>query len=373
METSLHTDREFQRLPFDLYQRYCIIRAAASAVRARLGHPLSVLDVGGVSFTLDGVGKVLPIRLCLPQDRSITLDSQECEDVDTYVKGVGECLPFHDNCFEIIVSCDTLEHVRPERRQAFIDELLRVSLDYVVLIVPCASHLTSLAERILDQYITHSLGVEHLQLREHLSLGLPAHEEILKILTDRHLAFVDFESGYLYSWLTAMLARHYLHSLPNSSQMVSMFDEFYNVAFSAQDHRHPGYRHVYVVSKLGNEDVLREVGAKFPSDTNESQRDAYGTGAEVFQMAMALLNLRRTEGADQELWKRIAQKEAHIAHLETLVVERDRAIADLRRALNECAGNLAKARADLEKTISWRIYAGVKRLRKGLWSEQGGQ
>lgn len=352
-------EQELLRLPFDLYQRYGVVRAVASSLRARVGRPLSVLDVGGLGFSGDGKQSLLPIRLCLPNDRCITLDTQE-SDLEGYVRGAGELLPFGNERFDLVVTCDTLEHVHPERREAFVDELLRVSADCVVLIAPRASRLSELAERILDHYITHSLGVEHRALREHLVFGLPESDSMINLFHRRNVDFVDFESGYIYSWLTVQLARHYLLSVPNSSQMIAMFDEFYNLALSRADDRGPGYRHVFVMSKQGRRDVLREIGARFAGD---GVGDHVG-GAELFQLGMMLLNMRRTEGADEELWKVIAQKEAHIAQLQALVGERNQAISDLRVALGNYSQSLetvsaALEKANLEKSLTWRVYSAV--------------
>ncbi len=359
MEVSRVVGEEFLRLPFDQYQRYSVVRAVAAAVRNRLMHPLNVLDVGGLAYSADGSRPVLPIRLCLPDDATVVLDSQD-RDVEGCIMGTGENLPFPDGMYDLVVSCDTLEHVSPERRGTFVDELLRVSSNFVVIIAPCASHLNVLAENILDHYITNSLGVEHRQLREHLALGLPECEMMVDLLNRRGLPFVDFDSGYVYNWLTVMLARHYLLSVPNSSKMIAMFDEFYNVALSNDDRRGPGYRHAYLVSKGGDLDLLTEIKREF---TREEVGNKV-TGAEIFQLAMTLLNMRRTEGADQELWREIAQKEAHIAHLQTLVGERDQVIADLRNALKEYSESLENVqaeleRANLEKSVSWRVYSAV--------------
>jgi len=105
--------------------------------------------------------------------------------------------------------------------------------------------------------------------------------------------------------------------------------------------------------------------------------------AELFQLAMTFLNLRRTDGADQALWKKISRKksrwskkEAHIAQLQALVLDRDRALEDLRAALKEYAEHLTalqkksetleRDRAELQKTISWRIHAHLGESEEGL-------
>lgn len=45
-------------------------------------------------------------------------------------------LPFESNTFDAAISTHTLEHVAPERRDAFLDEMLRVSRNTVHLIFP---------------------------------------------------------------------------------------------------------------------------------------------------------------------------------------------------------------------------------------------
>ena len=336
-----------EALPFDQFQRYRVIQAAVRRLRAGRKNPLRVLDLGGHAYSTDGSRTVLPIRLCLPDDQTFVLDIQAC-DAPRYVRGSGTGIPFVSESFDVVVTCDTLEHVPVQGRASFVEELLRVSRDYVILIAPFYQEVARLAEEILDQFVSKTLGVVHPALREHLDLGLPGREEMEGYLKRSDLAFVDFPSGYVYSWLTMMIVKHYLFSIPDSLEMHNMIDAFYNGYFAKGDERSPGYRHVFVISKRGNQKPLQDIKHDHDALSKAGGRDESGDGLRLFHLLMSFLQLKREAGLDRGLQDRIVEKERHIAHLETLVMEKDKGLADLRRVLNEYHENLTATQAKLK-------------------------
>lgn len=337
-----------ESLPFDQFQRYRVVQAAVRHLRAGRAGPLEVLDLGGHAYSLDGTRSILPIRLCLPEDDTYVVDVQAC-DAPKYVRGSGTGLPFAAGSFDVVVSCDTLEHVPPGERGSFVEELLRVSRDYVILIAPFFQETTRLAEEILDQFVTKTLGVVHPALREHLDRGLPSREEMEGFLKGSDLDFVDFPSGYVYHWLTMMIAKHYLLSIPDSVEMHKMIDAFYNGYFAEGDERPPGYRHVYIVSRQGHRKPLLDAKAEHDA-LSAGRRSAPGEGLQLFQLLMAFLQLKREAGLDRGLQDRIVEKERHIAHLQTLVTERDKELAEHRRILKEYHENLTASQGKLQQT-----------------------
>src|SRR5262245_66139322 len=98
-----------------------------------------MLDVGG------GEGDRLPALDFFPDEQIVVADVQALRR-PRYVRASGLTLPFADGAFDVAFSCDTLEHVRPRDRDAFVRELFRVSRHYVVLLAPFHSAVTELAE-----------------------------------------------------------------------------------------------------------------------------------------------------------------------------------------------------------------------------------
>src|SRR3954447_4255707 len=121
------------RLPFDQYGRYRMVREAVDAVRAALGRDrLTILDVGGYYQQADGTPR-LPSQQFLGDQELTILDLPAC-DLPGYVQGDGTAMTFGDSSFDLVISCDTLEHIPPDLRDTFVRELTRVA-HYGVLLI----------------------------------------------------------------------------------------------------------------------------------------------------------------------------------------------------------------------------------------------
>lgn len=228
-------------MAFDQYQRYTAVTQVADLIRASLAVPhLRVLDVGGFFCTRSGT-KFLPLVRFLPDDDVTVADLAE-ESMAQYVVADGRSLPFASQAFDLVVSCDTLEHVPPAGRTAFIDELLRATGRCLVLIAPFDGESNRLAERILAEYIK-AQGLGHRLLQEHIDLGLPDSSAVRELLSDRGMDFFDFGDGYLHHWLLMMLIKHTPGYPPGFYEDL---DRYYNRHFSAHDRREPAYRRVFV-------------------------------------------------------------------------------------------------------------------------------
>lgn len=249
--------------PFDQYQRYRITQEIVDLIRQHLDLPqLSVLDVGGYFRAVTG-REILPIAQFLPNDRTVALDLTPCV-LPSYVWGSGSHIPFASGSFDVVSTCDTLEHVPPGNRQGFLGELLRVAAHFVILAAPFDDERTRLGEQIIFNYVKAFYNTEQPQLKEHIQYGLPDRDELREWLTQWGYAFTDFSSGYLHHWLPMMLLKQYLFGHPGTERLHLKIDRFYNRNFYHLDHRTPGYRQVFVVSKLAHHaDLLAEVARDF--------------------------------------------------------------------------------------------------------------
>jgi hypothetical protein len=247
-------------LPFDQFQRYTAVAQVADAVRAALGKQrLRVLDVGGFAMTPIG-DAMLPLAHFLPSDLAIVTDLVDSA-LPNYVRSSGARLPFHSEAFDLVVTCDTLEHVPPPDRPAFVDELLRVAHQCVVLMAPFYSETTKRAERVLRDYLAAS-DRTHRQLEEHFEQGLPALADLRALLADRGVTAIEFADGYLPNWLAMIM----IHLTPGTSlDFLAELDRFYNRHFSPDDRREPAYRRAFVIAKQGREGLLAAIGPAFDS------------------------------------------------------------------------------------------------------------
>lgn len=245
-------------LPFDIYQRYLAAAQVAERARAHLGRShLRVLDVGGFGLTRDG-DAFLPLAGFLPDDHIIAVDLAEAS-MAGYAVGSGLSLPFPDKSFDVAISCDTFEHVPSADRPDFIDQLLRVSTHYIVLIAPFDSDLNRQAERVLYDYIA-AQGLHNPMLQQHLENGLPSVQRLEAVLAERHLTFVNLADGYLPHWLVMMLITL---TAGQSLDFALGLNRCYNRHLSPGDRREPAYRRVIIVAQPGNEEPLSELASLF--------------------------------------------------------------------------------------------------------------
>jgi hypothetical protein len=245
-------------LPADIYQRHLAASQIAGRARAHLNKAsLRVLDVGGFSRTPQG-NAILPLAHFLPEDDVLAIDLQS-EFVPGYAVASGLHIPFSNGAFDLVTSCDTIEHVSPPGQEAFVSELLRVTAHFTVLIAPFDGDLTRSAERTLHDCLA-TWGIHSPPLQEHLDHGLPSLQSLKTVLANRQLAAVDLPDGYLPHWLAMML---FNHTQDQSLELIRNVNRYYNQYFSPRDRREPAYRRVVVVAQPGDEGVLPSISDLF--------------------------------------------------------------------------------------------------------------
>lgn len=234
-------------LPFDVYQRYKIIQDAINILRSAGPESFRILDAGG------GAG---PVSGFLPNDSIRIVDQTDC-DLPNFQKADVLALPFKDGAFDIALSTDVLEHVPPDRRELFLNELWRVSRHYVLLAAPFHSAAAVQAEQILFEFIRTELQQEHQFLKEHRTFGLPDRAATLGYMERLGGDVVALPNGYLSHWLPMMLITYYLDTDPLSVPLSRRLSAFYNEAHYATDNCEPAYRTLLVAAKQPLTEALR--------------------------------------------------------------------------------------------------------------------
>jgi hypothetical protein len=168
----------------DYWSRYAPVIAAIDRI-APVKVP-RIMEVasggrGGISWAL-GKRKV---EVCLV-DRSEHLVRDALGGKAMRVCGDGCRLPFADGYFDVAVSLDTVEHLPPAMRPAFLAELKRIARYGVVLTCPLESADGVFQAREFDLLLSDSIkkqkGVQPDWLREHLQQGHPRKDELLDLL-----------------------------------------------------------------------------------------------------------------------------------------------------------------------------------------------
>jgi GT2 family glycosyltransferase len=250
-----------ETLPFDLYERYVLTRSLLDRLWPAPRGRLRVLDVGGHSS---------PIKHLLEDERVVLTDVKPPGTLvpmrlryDAYVQADGARLPFRDRAFDLVTAHDTLEHIPPPARTAFLDELVRVGGGNLILNGPVYDPETVRAERVLAR-LQRSLALEeNVYLSEHLELGLPPRSLIEEAL-DRHgLEWVALPNGDLRLWLAANAAKSLALATFPAGGLSDVVDRTLNRSPALGSGDGTCYREAYVASvgrAAGRLDSIRDAG-----------------------------------------------------------------------------------------------------------------
>jgi hypothetical protein len=340
------TDQTLLRLPFDQYGRYRMVREAVEAARAALGRErLSILDVGGYYQEADGTPR-LPSQQFLGDQELTVLDLPEC-DLPGYVQGDGTALTFGDSSFDLVISCDTLEHIPPDLRDTFVREITRVARFGVLLICPIDEYRTALAEQVLYAYIQSELLAKHDQLREHREYGLPRLPLVRQSFEGAGCTARDYPSGDLHAWLPMMLAKHYLMRFADSpAELQYGLDELYNRSYALAERREPSYRRLIVAAKQNDSDWLQAVDRALEPTVTRDERIA----PEIWRgLATQLFGLLQIGQDDRREERRATIMHGHITNLQQIVADQHALIVQL----DQRESWLKQQVADLEQRARW--------------------
>jgi SAM-dependent methyltransferase len=264
-------------LPFDQRQRYIALTLVADRLRARLGRPLRVLDVG------DWNG--LAALFC-PEDLTLCLDP-DGRGRARYVQADGRWLPFADGAFDVVACLDALEHVPSAERPRIAAELRRVAAHAVVVAVPTADGGTASQEAALERFVRDVLGGPQEQLREHRENGLPTVDEVRGWLIAEDWACADTPSGLLADWLPMMLAKHALLGVPGADATHRALDRRYNERHDGIDPAEVGYRHVLWAARGLHADLPAALLADLPPARRCPDADDAAVAGQVLVGALA--------------------------------------------------------------------------------------
>ena len=331
-------------LPFDQYQRYNALVLLADSLRARLGRPLRVLDVGDWNALAER---------CCPGDLAICLDP-DGRGSGRYVQADGRALPFADATFDVVACLDALEHVPASERPEIAAELRRVAAHAVVVAVPTADGGTAGHEAALERFVRDVLGGEQQQLREHREQGLPPVAEARGWLAAEGWSCADTPSGLLDDWLPMMLAKHALLGVPRSDSIHRAFDRRYNERHRGVDPSEPAYRHVVWAARGESAALPAELLAALPPRRASSDAEDLSVAGQLLVGALAA-----RAGASVDLAALLHPDAAALARAAAELDGRTRGLAAERDAAQ------ARVRA-FESGRLMRALALLARLRRAL-------
>ncbi len=335
-------DNNLLELPFDQYQRYRDIKEVADNLRGN--KPFKILDIGGNP----GI-----IRDFLTKDKATIVDVVDA-DIEDYVKADGSKLPFDDNSFDLVCSIDTLEHVDSKKREKFLEEMARVSSDYIILICPFEDGPVKLAEEVAYDFYESTFDKGWDVLGEHLDNGLPDLEETKGFFEKRKMKPVVIPSGYIYNWLLMQIASIHSIALPDSQKLIAMVNRFYNENHYESDHRNPSYRKIIVAGKKTK--ISEELVKKF-----ESQKEKQSDFFETFSTLMAVIDFKYKNNLTKNFIKEI--KETH-----KILKDKDVHIRNLEKIINDQTQhlkNLEEWASKIQSSKTYKVYSSIRKLGAG--------
>ncbi len=320
-----HTRQNPEEYPYDLFQRYSLASKIIEVLDDAVGHEASILEVGGDPGVFDNF---------LSQETPVVVNSPPHVD-DEVIPADGLKLPFKDRSFRGTVVLDVLEHVPETQRQDFLREVSRVSDQWLIVGGPFQYDLIQEAESIVNHLHQQLTGTPHQFLEEHKLHGLPDRQATLEFLQSLGYHILEIPNGLLWRWMLMMGISMFLQQEPADPDLLHQVFQFVNINLAPYDNQEPAYRHLMVCTRT-----------QLPQ--------------EIWQQLSQLETLagHPPESDFTAAW------EGSSAALQTLVVgkirERDERIGNLEGQIRI----LEEFRAQVQKSIPYRIY----RLWKRLWN-----
>ena len=233
--------------------RYLIQASILKAYQAHTGiKKLKVLDVGGAGTIIDQFIDIdLTILDMLPNTAKL----------DNYIEGSALLMPFADSSFDVVVSCDVLEHIKKEDRNKFIKESSRVSKDFLIIAAPYNLSGVRLAEISANNFYKEITGQDHIWLLEHLQDELPELNSAMDVLNSIGLKTGYFSHTSLDYWQLITRAG-FLISLeekhPNFILKLKQLNQYYLENIMAKDFSDTGYRSFLLASKNADINIQQE-------------------------------------------------------------------------------------------------------------------
>lgn len=205
IENTLIHANDLQEIEHNQYYRYLTL--ANEIERFSTDESSTLIDVGGGSGMLAQF--IPPFEYCL------------AEPTINGISGID--LPFSDGRFDMAVSCHVLEHIPLESRTQFLDQLVAVSRNGVILLNPFNVEGTFVTERL--RLFVELTGAEW--AKEHLDCTLPEISFVEDYASARGLAYRIRPNGSVTTSMAMFFASHFMQKAGCQKELRKL-SAFYN-------------------------------------------------------------------------------------------------------------------------------------------------
>ncbi len=249
-------------IPFDQFQRYEDLKKLVSQIKqVSSSSKLRILEVGGYLASDAQIG-YLPVRDFLTSDEVVVTDVKDCNE-ERYIVASGYELPFSDGSFDLVCAMDVMEHINPQNRIKFLEELNRTSSEYVVIAGPYADKRVEWAESYLHDFVSDVLQTGVPTLEEHLENGLPSLAETEQFFRSKNQACLSIPGSSLKNWIQLMIIKHFLYTVPENDAIQKLTDRYYNLFIYPSDRSESCYRHMLVSARNHSGTLLEGMSESF--------------------------------------------------------------------------------------------------------------
>ncbi|CAI6086426.1 hypothetical protein PAECIP112173_04982 [Paenibacillus sp. JJ-100] len=241
-------------VPFHQYQRYKMVEIIFNGLNLQ-EEELNILEVGANEHK--NLEKFLHKKQIKYLD--LILAPELLED-PSFVEGDATNLDFPDGEFDFVIGLDVLEHIPKNKREAFLNEIERVSKYGFIISAPFTNHGVEELEERLGFFFNFLYDGDILWSKEHRENGLPEINGTLNTINKFIGKSVNFKhsSSILFEKLMQMEFKSGLN--PKASSYWKAINQYYNenLFFKDFDDEH-SVRNFIIYGKNGFESKIQRV------------------------------------------------------------------------------------------------------------------
>lgn len=229
----------------DGYSRFYVIVGILEHLYKKRSQPVRILDIGGCSPFL---GQLLAQSKLKTELTILDILPQPSDIKAKYIQTDATKTDMPDGAFDVVVSTDTLEHVPPKAKEAFVRACLRLAKDICIMAAPFETPGVHDAETMVNTFNKKLFGVGQDWLEEHFTFKKPSLAATEAIIKKTGAAYVHFGTNNLYSWLFSAHLHLIEAKIGIDAKKSRAIKRHYNrlLAFSPEL-TEPSYRHFFVV------------------------------------------------------------------------------------------------------------------------------